>query len=102
KKNDDIEQIVEELHKPARIHYPRRKVTTFSINDLWQGDLVEMIPFSKFNLGYKYILTVIDTFSKYAYAMPVKRKTGKDVTEAFEKIIKKSKASLRNLQTDWG
>jgi hypothetical protein len=95
-----MEQLVDELHKPARRHFPRRKVATFGIDDLWQADLVEMIPFSRINQGYKYLLTVIDTFSKVARAIPIKSKKGKDVTAAFAKTLKKSKP--RNLQTDWG
>ena len=43
---------------------------------------------SKLNKGYKYLLTVIDTFSKYSWAMPVKNKTGKEVTRAFASILK--------------
>ena len=46
-----------------------------------------MQAFSSFNKGYKYILTVIDVFSKYAWAIPIKDKTAASVTKAFEKII---------------
>ena len=38
--------------------------------------------------AYNYILTVIDVFSKYAWAVPVKRKTGEEISNAFEKIFK--------------
>ena len=43
--------------------------------------------FSSFNKAFKYILTVIDVFSKYALAIPIKDKTAASVTKAFEKII---------------
>ena len=55
--------IVEELHKPTRRNYERRK---FDLRQTWQADLVEMISYSKQNKGYKYLLTVIDVFSKFA------------------------------------
>ena len=40
-----------------------------------------------FNKGFKYILTVIDVFSKYAWAVPIKDKSASSVTKAFQKII---------------
>ena len=46
-----------------------------------------MQTFSSFNEGFKYILTVIDVFSKYAWAVPMKDKSAASVTKVFEKII---------------
>ena len=40
-------EIALELHKPARKNYTRRRVNIYGKNDLWQADLVEMIPYSK-------------------------------------------------------
>ncbi|KAE9543659.1 hypothetical protein AGLY_002055 [Aphis glycines] len=51
------------------------------------ADLVEMIPYSKKNKGYKYILCVIDCFTKFAWAVPLKSKTGKEVTNPMFKIL---------------
>ena len=74
--------VVEELHKPARCHYPRRKFDIKGIDEIWQGDLVEMQLYARENKGYRYMLTVIDVFSKYAWAVPVKSKSGADVSAA--------------------
>ena len=46
---------------------------------------------SKHNNGYKYILTVIDVLSKFAWVEPMKTKTGESVVEAFSRIIKKGR-----------
>lgn len=94
------EQVVEELHKPARKHYKRRRVVIKGLNDLFQADLVEMIPYAGLNRGFRYILVVIDTFSKYVWASPVKRKTGKEVATAMLKVLQT--LTPRNLQTDMG
>ena len=59
-----------------------------------------MQKFSKQNKGFKYILTVIDIFSKYAWAIPIKRKTGEEITKAFEHIFKERRA--RKVHTDKG
>lgn len=95
-----------ELHAPVRKNFPRRKVITLGIDDLWAADLMIMSNYSKENKGFKYILNVIDTFSKYVWAKPLRRKNGKDVTEAFEDIILDAKMikhnSPKNLHTDKG
>lgn len=57
-------------------------------NQNWQCDLIDLQDFSKKNKGYKYILTVIDVFSRFAYAEPLKNKTGPVVLEAFKKVAK--------------
>lgn len=94
-------QLVKELHAPARRNYPRRRVITHGYDDLWQADLVDMQPYAKVNKGFKYILTVIDVLSKYAWAIPLKSKSAKDVRAAFTVIISDSRKP-KNLQTDNG
>lgn len=96
------EQVVEELHKPARKNFKRRRVIIKGLNDLYQADLVEMIPYAGVNRGNRYILVVINAFSKYVWAYPVKRKTGRDVTEAMKKVLTSVKSTPKNIQTDMG
>ena len=48
--------------------------------------------FSKDNNGIKYLLTVIDVFSKFVWIVPLKRKTGQKVADAFSRILKERKA----------
>jgi hypothetical protein len=95
-------QIVNELHKPARINFPRRNTVIKGINDLYQADLIEMKPFSKLNKGFKYILTFINCFTKVADAEPLSNKTGKSVAEAMERVILRNRHSIKHLQTDNG
>lgn len=88
-----------------RKNFPRQKVIAYNIDDLWQADLVEMDSgnlkgISKINKGYKYLLTIIDVFSKYAWAIPVEDKTGKNIVKALKIIFKER--FPKNLQTDKG
>jgi len=76
-----------ELHRPARKNYTRRRVNVYGKNDLWQADLVEMIPLSKENNGYNYILCVLDCFTRFAWTIPLKRKTAEEVTNAMSTIL---------------
>src|SRR5436190_9037090 len=95
-----MEAIAKELHRPARRNYPRRKVTLKGVNDLYQADLVEMLPHARLNKGMKYILTMINCFTKFAFAIPLKNKTGIEVANALEPILKKHK--FKHFQTDMG
>jgi len=72
------------------------------IDKIWAADLVEMQAFSKFSRGVRYLLTVIDVFSKFAWMLPLKDKTGKSVADAFKEIFKKSKRKPEKLWTDKG
>ena len=92
--------IAEELHRPARKHYTRRKVTLKGINDLYQADLVEMQPYAKVNNGYRYIMTMINCLTKVAFAIPLKDKSGPEVAKALETILAKNK--MKHFQTDQG
>jgi hypothetical protein len=92
-------QVVDELHKPVRHNFPRRRIIVKGLQDLYQADLIEMIPFAKINKSHKYILVVIDVFSKYVWAQPLKNKSGSVVTAAMKKILVKPP---KNLQTDHG
>lgn len=97
---DTRRAVAEELHKPARRNFPRRSVTVKGLNDLFQADLVEMIPYAKVNNNMKYILTMINCFSKFAIALPLKNKSAIEVAKVLEPILKKHK--MKNFQTDDG
>lgn len=97
------QQVVEELHRSARRNFSRRSYVMRGINETFQADLIEMIPFSRENRGYNYILMVIDVFSKRAWAKALKNKTGKEVTQAMSSIFKENPINVpRNLHTDEG
>ncbi len=98
---DKKKVVVEELHKPARRNYPRRKFDVRGLDETWQADLVEMQPYSRENKGFRYLLIVIDIFSKYAWGVPVKSKSGPDVTEAMKSILKQGRVP-KNLHVDQG
>ena len=82
------------LHRPRRIRFPRRKTYSKGIADLFQIDLVDVSTLSSHNDGMRYILTCIDVFSKRAWAVPIRTKTGRDVTQAFEQILSEQKCNM--------
>ncbi|XP_018315637.1 uncharacterized protein [Mycetomoellerius zeteki] len=102
KVSSERRRLVEELHAPARRNFSRRRVIVRGYNDLWQADIVEIRPYSSYNRGRHYILTVIDVLSKYAWAVPLKSKGGSETADAIAEIIRESGRCPKNLQTDMG
>ena len=72
KSSDWQEKLADELHKPIKRKFTRRRVISNGIDEIWAVDLVEMQQFSKWNKGYRYLLMVIDVFSKYGWIVPLK------------------------------
>ena len=64
-----------------------------SIDEIWAADLIDMQAFSKDNNEIKYLLTVIDIFSKFVWIIPLKRKTGHEFAHAFSRILKERRPS---------
>jgi hypothetical protein len=88
------------LHKPVRKRFRRRRTYSKGINDLFQADLADMSALARQNDGNRYILTCIDVFSKRAWAIPLKTKSGDCVKLAFEKIFEDEIPNM--IQTDKG
>ena len=63
------------------------------IDEIWAADLIDMQAFSKDNNAIKYLLTVIDIFSKFVWIIPLKQKTGQEVANAFSRNIKERRPS---------
>ena len=64
------------MHRPVRKRFLRNPYTVSNIMDLWECDLLDMQSLAKYNDTYRYILYVIDVFSKYLHLVPVKTKSG--------------------------
>ena len=61
-----INFLTEELHKATIRKFDKRKVYSPFIDNIWGADLVDMQLISKFNKGFRFLLCVIDIYSKHA------------------------------------
>lgn len=93
-------QLVYSLHKDARKNFIRNPVIAQKKLENYQADLIDMTQYSRSNGGFKFILTVIDVFSKVAFAIPIKNKSAQTVCQAFQSVLKDG-VPLK-LQTDKG
>ena len=98
--DDWSQQLADELHKPITRTFKKRKVISNGIDEIWAADLVDMRSFSKWNKGYKYLLMVIDVFSKYGWIRGLKDKKTETVRLAFADILRDRKPKM--LWTDKG
>ena len=89
------------LHKPRRKRLPTLPVVAEGMDHQWVADLVEVQRISRYNRVYRYLLTVIDVLSTFAWVQPLKAKTGIQLVKAFEKILKQGRRPIQ-LQTDQG
>lgn len=90
------------LHKPIRKRFPRRKTIVAQVDQQWQADLADMQSLMKHNNRNRYLLCVIDVFSRFAWVVPIQNKQGTTMIKAFESIFKSSKRKPLSLQTDKG
>ena len=84
------EQLANELHKPIIRKFVKRKVYSTFKDNIWGVDLADMQLLSKYNKGIRFLLCVIDIFSKYAWVVPLKDKKGISIVKAFQNILKRS------------
>lgn len=88
------------LHRKALKKFKRRKIVASGMEDQLQADLIDMSKFKQVNDGYSFILSIIDVFSKKAWAIPLRSKSGIEVSEVFSKFL--ARQSCRVLQIDKG
>jgi len=85
--SERVGSLVRQLYKPARRKYPTRKVIVNERDETWGADLADMSKYVEDNDGYRYILTVIDIFTRHAWAVALRTKNGPDLVRAFKKIF---------------
>ena len=91
--NNEIKQnlqLAEELHKPIIRNFKKRTAYAGFKDNIWGANLADMQSISKFNKGTRFLLCVIDIFSKCAWVVPLKEKKGVTIVSAFQKILDKS------------
>ena len=72
-------------YRDVKTRFFRRKVLTRGIGYQQQADLVDYSAIARDNAGVKFLLTIIDCFSRFALAIPIKSKSGVHVAEALKK-----------------
>ena len=103
-KKDLTKIFIDEIYsKPPRKNYPSNKRVYNHVDEIWSIDLADMIDYKiSNNKGYRYIFIVIDNFSKYLWAIPLKNKYSQTITNEFSNLLTTSKRKPLKLESDRG
>ena len=96
------EELAEELHKRIIKNIKRRKVYSPFKDNIWGADLADMQLISKLNKGFRFLLSIIEIFSKYIWVVPLKDKKGVTINNAFQQILDKSKRKPNKIWVNKG
>ena len=83
--SDRKRELAEELQKPIIRKFNKRKIQSRFIDNIWGADLADIQLISKFNKRFRFLLCVIDIYSKYAWVILLKDKKDTTITNAFQK-----------------
>ena len=100
--NEPNYQLANELHEPIIRKFKKRKVYSSFKDNIWGVDLADMESLNKYNKGIKYLLCVIDLFSKYVWVILIKDKKGTSIVNAFKKILSDSNRKPNKIWADQG
>ena len=103
-KRDLTKIFIDEIYsKPPRKNYPTNKVIYNHVDEMWSIDLADMVDYKvSNNNGYRYIFIVIDNFSKYLWAIPLKNKYSQTITNEFSNFLTTSKRKPLKIESDRG
>ena len=99
---NEKKEIVKEIFSPVIKKFQRIQIQTHYKDECWSIDLIDRSSLSKYNKNYKFIFTIIDNHTKYAWAIPLKDKSGKSTTTALKSLIEKTKRKPDKIWSDRG
>ena len=89
--------------KPPKKYYPTNKTNVYHIDDIWSLDILDLKDYgTNNNRGFRYVLVIIDNFSKYGWTVPLKNKNAQSIKDSFENILISSKRKPNLIETDRG
>ena len=95
--------INEIYNKAPKKYYATNKTDVYFIDDIWSLDILDLKDYGSENIrGYRYVLVVIDNFSKYGWTVPLKNKNAQTIKDSFENILTNSKRKPNLIELDRG
>ena len=89
--------------KAPKKNYATNKTDVFHIDNIWSLDVVDVKEYGPENIrGYRFVLVIIDNFSKIGSTTPLINKTAQTIKDSFENILKKSKRKPNLIEKERG
>ena len=100
----NIKIFINEIYsKPPRKNYATNKTDVYHIDDIWSLDILDLKDYGpENNRGYRYVLVIIDNFSKFGWTSPLKNKNAQTIKDSFENILINSKRKPNLIESDRG
>ena len=100
----NIKKFINEIYsKGPRKSCPTNKTDVNHIDVIWSLDILDLKDYGpKNNRGYRYVLVIIDNFSKYGWTIPLKNNNALTIKDFFKKILIKSKRKPNLIELDRG
>ena len=100
----NIKIFINEIYsKPPRKNYATNKTDVYHIDHIWSLDILDLKDYGpENNKGYRYVLVVIDNFSKFGWTVPLKNENAQTLKDSFENILISSKRKPNLIETDRG
>ena len=100
----NIKIFINEIYsKPPKRNYNTNKTDVYHIDDIWSLDILDLKDYGpKNNRGYRYVLVIIDNFSKFGWTTPLKNKNAQTMKDSFENILISSKRKPNLIESDRG
>ena len=80
--------LAKEVFSPQKTKFRRERINSLYKDETWSANLIDKSALSKNNKNYNFILTVIDKFTKYAWDVPLKNKSGLSKTNGLKNCIR--------------
>ena len=103
-KKDLTKIFIDEIYRTApKKNYETNEITYNHIDEIWSIDLADFSDYKiSNNKGYRYIFIIIDNFSKFLWAIPLKNKYSQTITNEFSNILSTSKRKPIKIESDRG
>ena len=103
-KKDKIKTFIDEIYsRPPKKNHPTNKKIYNHIDEIWGIDLADMVDYkTSNNKGFRYIFIIIDNFSKYLWAIPLKNKYSQTITNEPSNFLSTSKRKPLTIESDRG
>jgi hypothetical protein len=84
------------LHRPVCKHFQRNPYDVTNVTVVWECDLTDIQNLSRYNDKYRYLLYVIDVFSKFLHIVPLRSKAGTAVSTHFDLFFQNIHTDVRS------
>ena len=100
----NIKMFINKIYsKPPKKNYATNKTDVYHIDDIWSLDILDLKDYgSESNRNHRYVLVIIDNFSKFGWTVPLKNKNAQTIKDSFENILINSKRKPNSIESDRG